>query len=63
MAFVNLFDETGSIELVVFPKTYSGSKDIWQPHKVILLKGKVEAKDNRLTVVVDKAIDLNRMKY
>lgn len=62
MAFVSIFDETGSIEAIVFPKLYTADKNIWVPNRVILLKGKVDSKDTRINIIVDKAIDLSRVK-
>jgi len=62
MAFVTLFDETGSIEAIVFPKLYTASKSIWGPNRAILLKGKVDSKDGRINIIVDRAIDLSRVK-
>ena len=40
MAFVQLSDETGDIELVVFPKVHQESEDIWTRDKIILAKGR-----------------------
>ncbi len=62
MAFVSLFDETGSIETIVFPKIYATTKNIWSPNRAILLKGKVDSKDERINIIVDNAIDLSRIK-
>jgi DNA polymerase-3 subunit alpha len=59
MAFVSLFDDSGSIEVIVFPKIFANSRDIWAPNRVVLLKGKVNSKDRRLNIIVDKAIDLS----
>jgi DNA polymerase-3 subunit alpha len=45
MAFVALEDKSGSLELVVFPKAYEKSPDLWQPDQVIRIQGKVSFKD------------------
>ena len=42
MAFVKLTDLAGETELIVFPKTYAQTTDIWQIDKVIIAKGKVD---------------------
>ena len=55
MAFVKIDDFTGSIELVVFPAVYERTKFTWVADKVVLVKGKVSEKDERLTVLVDDA--------
>ncbi len=59
MAFMNIFDETGSIEVVVFPKAYLKLKKIIEMNYVILLKGKVNEKDGNMTVILDKAVRLD----
>ncbi|OGG09430.1 DNA polymerase III subunit alpha [Candidatus Gottesmanbacteria bacterium RIFCSPLOWO2_02_FULL_42_29] len=55
MAFVKIDDFTGSIELVVFPTVYERTKFTWVTDKVVLVKGKVSEKDERLAVLVDDA--------
>src|SRR3990167_4342093 len=55
MAFVKIDDFTGSIELVVFPAVYERTKFTWVTDKVVLVKGKVSEKDERLAVLVDDA--------
>ena len=59
MAFINIFDETGSIECVFFPKLYERIKGYLRINKVIMLKGKVNDRDGRLGVLVDNAVDLD----
>jgi DNA polymerase-3 subunit alpha len=58
MAFVKLEDATSEIELVIFPKTYLKSSELWQRDKVVLAKGKVgggraSAQGSELKVLVD----------
>ncbi|HEU5004620.1 MAG TPA: DNA polymerase III subunit alpha [Candidatus Saccharimonadales bacterium] len=64
MAFVKLEDISGEIELVLFPKTYLKSVDIWQRDKVILARGKVgggRASDrgSEVKILVDDAVALS----
>lgn len=61
MAFVSLFDETGSIECIVFPKTYAQSPKLWQDSIPILFKGKIDQKDDEISVIIEKAVDLSKM--
>ena len=53
MAFLLLTDEAGEIEAVVFPKTYALVKSILIPNSVVMVKGKVEEKEDRLSFIVD----------
>ena len=55
MAFVTLDDGTGNIELVVFPKIFSDTKELWVNDNPVLITGKVDYKD-RLTILVESAI-------
>ena len=61
MAFINFFDETGSIECVVFPKLFIRLKEILAINRVILLKGKINDRDGRLSVLIDNAVDLDKI--
>lgn len=55
MAFVKLEDLTGIIEIVVFPKIYANTADYWQMDRIVSVSGKVDEKDDRLTILVDEA--------
>ncbi len=55
MAFVRLADMNASLEIVVFPKVYARSYDAWHADAVVLVTGRVDEKDERLTILVDEA--------
>lgn len=55
MAFVKIDDFTGVIELVVFPTVFQKTMNIWLADRIILAKGKLSQKDDRLTILVDDA--------
>lgn len=55
MAFVKLDDRTGVVEIVVFPKVYARSFAVWQADSVVWVMGRVDQKDDRLTILVDEA--------
>ncbi|MDP4031145.1 MAG: DNA polymerase III subunit alpha, partial [Candidatus Beckwithbacteria bacterium] len=42
MAFATLDDDSGQIELVIFPTLYSQTKSLWQSDQVVLVTGKVD---------------------
>ena len=54
MAFGTLEDQTGSIEFVVFPRLYESMKTQLQVDRVILLRAKVEYRDEELSLIADK---------
>lgn len=53
MAFAKLEDDTGSINLVIFPKTWSKYKSSIQDDRVLIVKGKVDTREEELQVIVD----------
>ncbi len=65
MAFVGIEDKTGLTELIVFPKAYEKSPEVYEPDNVIMATGKVSARDRegRLTaepkIMVDSAKIVN----
>lgn len=54
MAFIKLSDMTGAIELVVFPRIYERMKPNLVLDRVVVVKGRINEKDNRLTLIVDE---------
>ncbi len=62
MAIIQIFDDTGSIEIVVFPKIYKNLKTIININRILLLKGKINEKEGRLTIILDNAVDLESIK-
>ena len=61
MAFVGIEDKTGATELIIFPKAYEKSPEVYEADNIIMASGKISAKDKegRLTgepkVLVDTA--------
>ncbi len=55
MAFVRLADPGGTVEVVVFPKVYARTYDLWHADAVVVVTGRVDEKDDRLTILVDEA--------
>lgn len=45
MAFVKIEDQFGEIEAILFPSSYQQTIGIWERDKVVLIKGKANAKD------------------
>ena len=53
MAFASLEDETGKIELVIFPKVYSSFREVWLRDRVVIVEGKVERREEDLTIIAE----------
>lgn len=54
MAFGKLEDATGSIDVVFFPKTYAEYKDAIQTDSVVLIKAKVDYRDEEMQLLAEK---------
>ncbi len=57
MAFVTLEDLQGQCDVVVFPKTWEATRDLWQVDKVVLLRGKAEMRGEKIGVVCEEVKD------
>jgi DNA polymerase-3 subunit alpha len=55
MAFIKLTDQTDSIELTAFPKTYLEQKDILVPGTCVAIKGKLDFRNDEPSILIDKA--------
>lgn len=61
MAFVTMYDETGSAECIVFPKIYAKTHSVWDENTAVLFKGKIDERDDGILIIVEKAIDLSKI--
>ncbi|OGG26491.1 hypothetical protein A3A59_01995 [Candidatus Gottesmanbacteria bacterium RIFCSPLOWO2_01_FULL_42_10] len=58
MAFIRLSDLSGVIEVVVFPRTFALVKNLLIPDTAILVKARVDEKDDRLTLIANDIFTL-----
>ena len=58
MAFVRLEDTSGSLELVVFPKIYARTAELWSADTVVRASGKVDQKEDRIILLVDDVVKI-----
>lgn len=65
MAFVKIEDLSGGTEIILFPSSYQQTLELWRIDKVVIVKGKLTAKDrdgrlsNEVKLLVDEATELN----
>jgi len=57
MAFAQLEDLHGSVEVVVFPKAYEKTRELWQPDNILLVRGKVQVREDEAKVICESAVD------
>jgi DNA polymerase-3 subunit alpha len=43
MAFVSIEDLDATSDVVVFPRVWSGTRELWQPERILVLSGKIDA--------------------
>jgi len=59
MLFVKIEDNSGGLEILVFPSLLKENNLIWQEGKVVLCQGKLSDKDQDLKLLTNKAVELN----
>ena len=61
MAFVKIEDQFGEVEVILFPSSYQRTLGLWERDRVVLIRGKVSAKDRdgnlgeEIKIMVDDA--------
>ncbi|MCX6781562.1 MAG: DNA polymerase III subunit alpha [Candidatus Magasanikbacteria bacterium] len=59
MMFVTIQDLSGSLELLVFPRTYETTKDVWVEGRMACVVGRTSEEEGDDKLFVEKAFDLN----
>ncbi len=54
MAFIKLSDLSGATEVVVFPNLFTKVKQLLVPDTVVLIKGKVDEREERVTILAEE---------
>ncbi len=61
MAFVGLEDLQGLIEIVVFPRTWKETQETWQMDKLVVVRGRVDAKGREPKIICESVSDQVRV--
>ncbi|MBM3208689.1 DNA polymerase III subunit alpha [Candidatus Shapirobacteria bacterium] len=61
MAFATIEDDTGKLEVVVFPRVFSATRSIWAKDQVLLVDGRLEARQGGTSLIADSAISLSTL--
>ncbi len=59
MAFVKLQDFTGTLEIVVFPRTWAEVKSFVAPDRYIIADGRVDTRDNAPKLIASRVLELH----
>jgi DNA polymerase-3 subunit alpha len=54
MAFVKLSDQVDSLEMVAFPEAYAESLDLLEPGTCVVVKGKLNFRNDEPSILIDK---------
>ena len=58
MAFAQLKDFTGEIEVVIFPEAFEKNYALWKNDAVVLVRGQVQIRDDALKLICQDAAEL-----
>ena len=59
MLFAKIEDATKSVEVLVFPKIYKESPDLWQAGQALIMDGSVSEKDSDIKFLIDRVRPLD----
>lgn len=59
MLFVNIEDNTGHIEAIVFPRVLNETSSMWQENKLVAVIGKISDKDETPKIIVNEVFNLD----
>jgi len=57
MAFVQLEDLQGNIEVVVFPSVYEGTRELWETDRILVVKGRVDVRGREPKIICESVQD------
>jgi DNA polymerase-3 subunit alpha len=57
MAFVEVEDMHGTIEVIVFPRIYEDTHEMWQEEKMVVVRGKVDIKGGNSPKIICERVD------
>lgn len=63
MAFANIEDLHGSIEMVIFPETYKKYRNLIEDDNVVLVKGKLQVDDEDIKLLSQEFIDIESLDF
>jgi DNA polymerase-3 subunit alpha len=55
MAFAQLEDLQGTVELVIFPRTWEQTRELWEAERVLVVRGKVSLRGREPSIIVNSA--------
>lgn len=59
MAFVTIEDLSANVEMLIFPKLYKESPDLWKDGAIVLVEGVISTKDGAVKILADKVKEIS----
>ncbi|MSP14420.1 MAG: DNA polymerase III subunit alpha [Chloroflexi bacterium] len=53
MAFVQIEDLQGNLEVTVFPRIYEENRELWREDNLVIIRGKVDVRQGKVSVLCD----------
>ena len=63
MAFIEVQDKTGRVDMVVFPRTYEELREELEPNKPTLFAGRLNDRDGEMSFILEKAKVIDPDKF
>lgn len=55
MAFAQIEDLQGTVEVVIFPRLWQETRELWEPDRILVVRGKVSARGQGFSIIADSA--------
>ncbi len=55
MAFAQIEDLQGTLEVVIFPRVWEQSRELWTPERVLVIRGKISLRGREPSLIVESA--------
>jgi len=55
MAFVEIEDPQGTLEITVFPRVYEKTRELWDMDTILRVRGRVQIRNDRINLICDHA--------
>jgi DNA polymerase-3 subunit alpha len=53
MAFAQIEDLQGTVEVVIFPRIWEETRELWEPERILVVRGKVSLRGREPSILVD----------
>lgn len=63
MAFAKIDDGTGSLDIVVFPRIFSLTRNDWVDYKPLVISGRIDFREDKLNLVVEEISTSSGQKH